>query len=151
MLKISFKYFLNFIFHRILKRKCTAVLKPFLLTWNGSCTTALSTTEVNLFDVPSAASSLASSQPGADLPTLFQVTTNWPQLQRSLSRFANMRYSALLENGDCVAVARATVFFFCFWLHASIYMLCRWMKSRCAQSATCLRAKKETTGFASPV
>lgn len=110
MLKISFKYSSNFIFHRILKRKCTAALKPFLLTWNGSCTTASSTTEVNLFDVPSAASSLASSQPGADLPTKFQVTTNWLQLQRSSSRFANMRYSTLLKNGDCVAVARATVF-----------------------------------------
>lgn len=31
------------------------------------------------------------------------------------------------------------------------YTLCRWTRLRCAQSATCLRAKKETTGFASPV
>lgn len=92
--RISSNIFPFFIFHRILKRKCTAALKPFLLTWNGSCTTASSTTEVKLFNVPLAASLQASSQSAVDLPTLFQVTTNWPQPQRSSSRFASTRYSA---------------------------------------------------------
>lgn len=146
--KISFKYSPNFIFRRILRRKCTAALKPFLLTWNGSCTTASSTTEVNLFDVP-AASSQASSQSAVDLPTLFQVTTNWLQPQRSSSRFASTRYRALLENDDCAAVRYAAYFSSIFHLMTHC-ALCRWMRLRCAQSATCLRVKKETTGFASP-
>lgn len=117
-IKISLQY--SPIFHRISKRKCTAAPKPFLLIWNGSCTTASSTMEVGLFDVPPATISQAWSGSAVDLPALFQVITNWRQPQRSSSRFASTRYSGLSENVNCVAALWPL---FPFWLYDSICTL----------------------------